>query len=487
MSAAAAREHEAPVSALAVQIVQAAVRPDVSLSELGGLAELDPAFAMRVLSVINSPAHGLSRRVSDLKHAASLLGIRGLRNVALSLSLSDMVPLGPAGACLLAISLRRGMAARLVAEAAEYPQPDEHFTVGLLLELALLVRARLDLAGAADIARGPAAVRPTRERASGVEPHPQAGAVAATRWQISQEAADAILHHHDATPPGDELGRVAWVAERVSAVFEGGDLEANRTVALGALRSCGLKGAAADRLLRALPGRLEEAAAGFQWTIGPQLDLEALLRDANASLIDLNRSYQDLVRTLEQVVVEKEALAADLRDANERLARLASTDALTGLLNRRAFQDALRRDLARASRSGDPLGVVIADVDHFKRVNDTHGHPAGDEVLRVFAQIFRDSVREGDVAARWGGEEFALVLPATDVAGAAVVAERIRGRLEQATIPVGACSVRVTASFGVAALRAGPGDLPIDELVRRADEALYEAKHAGRNQVVRAR
>jgi diguanylate cyclase (GGDEF)-like protein len=488
LSAVGAVDLDAPVSTLAARIVQAAVRPDVSVSELGELAELDPAFAVRLLSVINSPAYGLSRRVSDLRHAASLLGIRALRNLALSLSLCDMAPLGAAGEALLAISLRRGAAAMLVAEASSCASAEGYFTVGLLLEVGLLVRARQDLAGVADLARGPAAVRPVRERASGVEAHPHLGAALATKWQLSAEIAAAIDHHHDPTPPDEPLGRVAWVAERVSAVYEGGDLGANRTQALAALRLCGIGREAAEAILRDLPHRLEDAAAACQRSVGPQAELDELLRDANASLVELNRSYQDLVRTLESLVVEKEALAANLRAANARLEQLAATDPLTGLLNRRAFQDALERDLARSRRSGDPLCLIMADVDHFKRINDTHGHQAGDAFLRGFGQLLRDQVREGDVASRFGGEEFALILPATDVEGGTIVAERLRTKLTEITVAVfGAALQGVTASFGVASEPACEGRGDMHDLVRRADEALYDAKRAGRNRVARAR
>ena len=142
----------------------------------------------------------------------------------------------------------------------------------------------------------------------------------------------------------------------------------------------------------------------------------------------------------------------------------------------------MRSELARAARFHDQVCVVIADLDDFKRVNDTHGHAVGDEVLKEFARALRSTVRESDVAGRWGGEEFVLVLTGTDTEGGARLAERARAAIESRSIqaPNGE-QVSVTASFGVAASSGAGG---IEELLALADSALYQAKDAGKNRVV---
>ena len=162
--------------------------------------------------------------------------------------------------------------------------------------------------------------------------------------------------------------------------------------------------------------------------------------------------------------------------------RQAMLDGLTGLANRRRSAEVLHAEVARASRLDAPLAFVLADVDRFKDVNDRYGHPAGDVVLREIATLLSESVREIDLAGRWGGEEFALVLPGTDLGGGVGLAERIRRTLERRPIELGeALTVHVTVSFGVAAY-SGVGDEA--DLVAAADEALYEAKRTGRNRVV---
>ncbi len=170
---------------------------------------------------------------------------------------------------------------------------------------------------------------------------------------------------------------------------------------------------------------------------------------------------------------------------NARLHRLverqALVDSLTGLANRRSVEETLRSELARAARFGDEVCVVFADLDFFKDVNDRYGHAAGDEVLKAFAVALRETVRESDVAGRWGGEEFALVLTGTGSIGGAHLAERARAAIEACKVlmPTGE-EVSVTASFGVAAY---PDSRELGELLAAADSALYEAKHAGRNRV----
>ena len=162
--------------------------------------------------------------------------------------------------------------------------------------------------------------------------------------------------------------------------------------------------------------------------------------------------------------------------------RQALVDGLTGLANSRAAADALHAEAARAERLETPLSVVLADLDGFKEVNDAHGHAVGDEVLRAFAEVLRETLRESDVAGRWGGEEFLLLLPGADEEGAAQLAERVRIGLAAREHP-GVPGLRVTASFGVAEYA---GETNTEQLVAAADGALYRAKRAGKNRVERA-
>ena len=173
---------------------------------------------------------------------------------------------------------------------------------------------------------------------------------------------------------------------------------------------------------------------------------------------------------------------SELAAKNEILEKLALTDALTGLANRRAFGEALEAELARVGRHGRPASLLFLDLDHFKAVNDSHGHAVGDEVLEGVSLVLKRACRRGDLAARIGGEEFAVLLPATGRIPAALVAERIRRTVE--LHPIGRSAlVPVTVSVGVASTEGLPGVPGADELVRQADAGLYRAKAEGRNRV----
>ena len=450
-------ERPAPLCVAATRIVQTAVRPDVQLADLARLAARDPAFAIKVLAMVNSAAFGRGHRVTDLHQASSLLGIRGLRNLALGLIVSDMVPTGADGEVLFAISLRRAAAARLIAEAMGEKVADDAFTAGLFLEVALLSHARTDLPAAARLARMPAAHRPVVERAFGHgEEHPAAGAKLAAELGLPESVVEAIRHHHDREAPQDLIQKIAWAAEHAAAAWEGGDTRAIQVEAGAALSSAGLSATAIEGLMTRLPELVMSMAAALDREVVEQVALDQLVADAHSQLVEMNNGYAALVRRLETLLAEKDALAAELRRANADLANLAATDALTGLPNKRCLAQALARELALADRNRTKLALLVLDIDHFKKVNDTHGHQMGDRVLVLIGEILRAVVRASDTPARYGGEEFVVLLPGTNEAGALSVAERIRASLEASAIPAPTGPIRVTASIGLSVIT-GPG------------------------------
>ena len=471
---------------IALQIVRESLAPEASLPDLAKLAESDPGFALRVIALVNSAALGHHRHVSDVRQAVTMVGIRGLRTLGLSLALSDMVPVGEGGQILLGNSLRRAVASQLLAQRMGEKEVDEFFTTGLFLEVGLLARARDDLAGAAEVALLPALHRVMHERAAGLEDHATVGAALAASFMLPAHVESAVLQHHAEMPPAGAAPRVAWAAERLAALWEGGDPVHNRKAAIEAVLALGLTQDDAQFALKSLPELVVAAAAAFDREIAPQPSIEALLVDVNRSLVEMTQNYDAAVRRLESLLAEKEALGKQLQAANERLSALASTDALTGLANKRALEEALLRDLARADRDHTWLTIVISDIDFFKKVNDSYGHLTGDEVLRRVGAAFGSKLRGGDLAARYGGEEFLLVLPGSNLVGGKIAAERLGRMIETLIMPGPSGPFSISASFGVASVR-GPGCAgKVNELIARADQALYAAKHSGRNRVVAA-
>jgi two-component system, cell cycle response regulator len=175
-------------------------------------------------------------------------------------------------------------------------------------------------------------------------------------------------------------------------------------------------------------------------------------------------------------------LMDQLVTAREALREMAMRDALTGLWNRAAIAEVLDNELMRTRRESTSLGVVMFDLDHFKSINDTYGHPAGDDVLRETARTVRSVIRTYDFAARFGGEEFLLVLPGCDEVTAVSHGERLRKAISGLVVPTPQGEIRVTASFGVAVSGRDPS-IDVKTLIQSADDALYRAKRGGRNRV----
>ena len=234
-----------------------------------------------------------------------------------------------------------------------------------------------------------------------------------------------------------------------------------------------------------LLGGREAAAVGDPSAWGERLELPLLAdQESLGTLVLTGAAFDAEAREVAVMLAGQAVVALENARLHASVERQALLDELTGLSNRRRSEEVLLLEFSRADRLGAPLALVFADLDGFKGINERHWHPVGDLVLREFASTVRENIREIDQPARWGGEEFALLLPGTDVAGALKVAERLRAALERRLIrtPEGV-TFPVTASFGVAAY---PDERTSDELVAAADAALYEAKRIGKNQVVAA-
>ena len=203
-------------------------------------------------------------------------------------------------------------------------------------------------------------------------------------------------------------------------------------------------------------------------------------------VIGIAKRLNNTLRQIWQLTFEKEDLVIEVSKAHDLQAKLANTDGLTGISNRRRFDQVLEKEYARLPRSDTPLSMLLLDVDHFKAFNDTYGHVAGDECLKRIAKVVENRLnRSSDLAARYGGEEFAGILPDTDSMGAVQLAELIRSDVESLQIPHETSSTRghVTVSLGVATLTC-PGCRTSTDMVASADKCLYRAKSDGRNRVV---
>lgn len=229
----------------------------------------------------------------------------------------------------------------------------------------------------------------------------------------------------------------------------------------------------------AYSGALQAASGDLDTDTDPQT-LKVMAR----RLLGETRRMQDANHQLEQKLQASRDDIAQLQRDLDDVRREAMLDPLTKICNRKSFDENLRKAFTDASAGDSPLCLMLLDIDHFKRFNDTWGHQTGDQVLRLVAMTLKSNIKGQDTAARYGGEEFAAILPETDLDGAMIVADNIRKAVQAKELLKRSTNEklgRITASFGVAMYR--PGDTP-SSLIERADRCLYAAKHAGRNRVL---
>jgi diguanylate cyclase (GGDEF)-like protein len=192
------------------------------------------------------------------------------------------------------------------------------------------------------------------------------------------------------------------------------------------------------------------------------------------------------IRYLQKLLEEKNTiLEAEIqrrKKVENQLKILAATDPLTKIYNRRQFFELAMNEYSRSRRSGKPLSIIMIDIDHFKKVNDTYGHLVGDQVLIYFAQLLKKCIRAYDLLGRYGGEEFVVMLPETNNQLAVMIAERLRTFTEKTVLPVKSHKISITASFGVSSNNKD-SELPLEAILHRADQALYKSKQDGRNKV----
>lgn len=466
------------IPAVAVEIVGLVQRPDIDIEVLANTISRDPALAARVLKTANSGFYGRPRSVSRLRDAVIVLGLRSVKTLALGFSLvGNMQKQAGAGSNHTLVwqrSLLTATAARAVATRAGYACSDEAFLGGLLHLIGVIALdqalgeeyRRMAVASGNDLAK----LRAIERTRYGFD-HAEAGAALAEKWNLPEALVMAIRMFptpDNADRDFREIVRCVATAEAAADLV----LSEDPSAALVRFRwDCeqlfGIDSEGADEIVEKFMADAE--------VLGAMLDVPAV----GATAEDVVARAQD---ALLQLTLESERENLQLHADRDRLTQEASTDALTGIANRRHLEEYLGEHFRISTRYGTPLSLIMLDVDHFKNVNDEHGHPAGDAVLRAIAGVLQDNVRDADLCARFGGEEFVVVLPSTPIEGAFDTAERIRAAVQKHVMVAGGAILAVTLSAGVSTYRTGEQQ-GADWLLKEADMALYEAKRSGRNRV----
>ena len=474
------------IPGVALEIVRLAQEPDLDVQELSDAVSRDPALTAKILRTANSAMFGLPREITNAHQAVLLLGMRSVNLLALSFSLAPVAR----GDGTKDFDYRRywtQMAATTIVahSLAKQHSPklrEEAFLGGLLCDLGQLVLAEaLPDEYAQVIARtnGGEILQDAELHVFGTT-HMEVARDLLDSWNLPKVLCEAIGAHHNPNSVRSEsraLAEILCVATSCSEVFGKGDLECalSELTQLGA-RHFGLDRDGCGKLVAEVQERLPETARLFDLDADDPAALADIRQKATELLVReslaLNQQVQSVNRTVDRLEEEKTSLRIQ-----------ASTDPLTGLGNRGFFDESLEHELECARTCGHGLGLLILDLDHFKRVNDSHGHPVGDELLRLVAATLREKIDKGHSAARYGGEELAVIVPSVARDELEKLAEDLRASIAKIEVPTTTEPAQVTASIGGYWLQRVGEEHSARHMIERADHELYEAKAAGRDQV----
>jgi diguanylate cyclase (GGDEF)-like protein len=297
-------------------------------------------------------------------------------------------------------------------------------------------------------------------------------------WGLPDSIYEPISRHHLNGTDDSGKGSAAQIlnlSDKLSSLYHGDQSTKKLHQVKSAFRTLyGIESAEITDLVDQVASHSIEIISFFDIDPGDMQPLSEILYEAKEELGKVNLSYEQLVRELELA-------KSELKKVNDKLSEMAFRDGLTALYNHRYFQEQLEKEVNRAMRYQRALSLIIFDLDHFKNINDVHGHLVGDRVLKKVAEIALLTVRESDMVARYGGEEFAIILPETEMKGVVTLAERIRTQIASMQIEVKEKNVGVTASFGVTLWEGGMPHTNKESMISAADNALYQSKKKGRN------
>ncbi|MBA3005137.1 MAG: GGDEF domain-containing protein [Desulfocapsa sp.] len=478
--------------AIALRILEVIKKGDASFIELARIIEVDPALTAKILKVANSSFYSMPNSVHTIEKALSVLGINITKNIALSFAIakdmrgSDDTRFDFTYFWKRAVTTAVG--AELLASLLHYKN-DELFVSALLQDIGVLV---MYLSRPEEYSQVLDEKRVSGTSILGIEQkvfgfdHQEAGAELLARWGLSETLSTLIRYHHRSDCPEEmrtPVNLLHWSAMLASIYYGLQSVEKVQRLKAEICPIFRISAEEIDTLVDSVAKKSLELLSFFEIDPGEMKPFSLLLQDANEELQRINLSYEHLVMQAKQARAKAEELAAELLEANNKLRVLAFRDGLTGLYNFRYFQELMERETSRATRYHLPLSLMFFDIDHFKEVNDTYGHPAGDEVLRCLAKLVTTTMRTSDIIARYGGEEFAVILPMTDMAGCRVFAERLRRLVEDMKMVIGGILLRITISLGVTTCESGMVSMNKSQMIKAVDEAMYLAKKKGRNRV----
>jgi len=476
--------------AVALEVLRISQDEDATLDDMASCLSRDPALAAKLLKLANSSLFSTGKLVTTLQRATMLLGMKTVKLMALSFSLAGSLPKkGKQGSFDFTEYWHRSIvcaiAARSLARLVKSPQGDEAFLSGLFVHFGKLILARCLAEEYEPVlveGSGWPSTRLEQQRLGFSSTDvcatllkswdlPALIYVTVGTWAHPEE----LERLED--PLQKQLGQIlalAHLAEQVLCNLEKGEALARLHQEMA--RVFRISDSEVNALLVGLESGINEAAELLSIQLPGQTTHDEIINQARMQMVQVS-----LGTVLDLAAAQRRN--QELESEKTVLATRANTDKLTGLPNRAAFDGFLEQEIQSRIGSDVPraLGLLMVDVDHFKRFNDTYGHQIGDEVLRMVGGLLGRLTRKGDITARYGGEEFAVVLPRTNPFGLKTLAERLREAIEKELLEVDGKSVSVTVSVGGACIARFEGPQEGAALIKLADHYLYKAKKNGRN------
>jgi len=464
--------------AVAARIVEILNEDDFGLQDIAEVVADDAAVAVKLVSRANNVAYRRGESVDHVSQAVMRLGLQPTVMTALSFSLAETLQSCANGGFDYEAHFRRSVLSaalsRCVAQHLKLATTEACFLAALVQDIGMLVLDRTHpelYASLKDPANQHAYAISLEQEQLGVT-HAEVGAWLLQEWKFPNEIVSAVLESHDPRYTSAERADERWCVTLSGPMADAMIVDSEMTL-VRALSFVNNLLAARKSDLKGIETRLAEAITETEEVIDTRLvpNVHKLLDTSKQLMFD---------RMLEHAEPEHEKIA-QLEERLSSLEEKSNRDPLTGLTNRACFDEQLDKAVAEARDSGAALSLLFIDADHFKQVNDTHGHLAGDEVLKSLAATLRDAVRATDVVARYGGEEFVVILPTLAENDAQGFADRVIERFRSLAIDVGETTLSVTVSIGLATLDPRAGIATSRQLILAADQAMYFAKQSGRD------
>ncbi len=478
---------------VAINILTAVSKEETTFEDLAEIIKADPALTVRILKIANSSLYGIPKKIDSLQQATSLLGINTIQNIALSFVIVEKFQDTPQGGFDLEHFWQRAVstavAAEVLAKNSNFSSKNI-FVTGLLQDIGTLILFLSDavcFTSVLDEKRvNDTSLCQAEKNAFGLD-HTEIGAHLLESWNLPETIYEPIRYHHTENIPKSSHSDAAVILSHagiIASIYHGNQSNRMSIKARETLKSIyNYDEEAAAELIDEIGEKSREMLTLFSLDPGEVKPFSQIMQEANDELHRLNFSYEQVVLELKQAKQSAEQMASELKLANIKLRELAFRDDLTGLYNHRFFQEMLTKEIERSIRYEHPLSLLFLDIDFFKSINDTYGHPIGDHVLRETSKKMLELIRKNDVVARYGGEEFAIIMPEVGKSGAKVLAQRLRRGIEQNIITIGNKEISITTSIGLASTDMPAMELSRTHLIAQSDAALYKAKRNGRNRV----